>query len=156
MKKVLTLCIVHQHPKVLLGYKKRGFGKGRWNGFGGKVEKGESIEEAAKREVHEEAGITVEDIKQVGIIEFSFRGSPEILEVHIFRAQNFTGKPIETEEMKPQWFHVEKIPFQTMWSDDSYWFPLFLEGKKFRGKFLFDEHDHILAHELSVVEEMEK
>ncbi len=55
MKKLLTLCIVHQHPRVLLGMKKRGFGIGHWNGFGGKVEEGESIEEAAKREVKEEA-----------------------------------------------------------------------------------------------------
>lgn len=154
MRNILTLCIVHQHPKVLLGYKKRGFGKGRWNGFGGKVEKGESIEEAAKREVQEEVRITVENLEKVGVIEFTFRGNPDILEVHIFRVQHFEGNPGETEEMKPQWFHVEKIPFQTMWSDDSYWFPLFLEGKKFRGKFLFDEHDRVLSHELSVVEEV--
>ena len=38
MKKLLTLTIIYQHPKVLLGMKKRGFGAGRWNGFGGKVE----------------------------------------------------------------------------------------------------------------------
>jgi hypothetical protein len=42
MKKLLTLCIVHQNDKVLLGMKKRGFGMGRWNGFGGKVEAGAS------------------------------------------------------------------------------------------------------------------
>jgi hypothetical protein len=37
MKKILTLTIIYQHPRVLLGMKKRGFGAGRWNGFGGKV-----------------------------------------------------------------------------------------------------------------------
>ncbi|MDP4007437.1 MAG: hypothetical protein Q8P55_02500 [bacterium] len=43
MRKLFTLCIVQQEGQVLLGMKKRGFGKGRWNGFGGKV-KGEPIE----------------------------------------------------------------------------------------------------------------
>ena len=49
MKKLLTLVLVTRPNQVLLGMKKRGFGMGRWNGFGGKVEKGETILEAAKR-----------------------------------------------------------------------------------------------------------
>ena len=47
--KVLTLLFALRPGHVLLGMKKRGFGKGRWNGFGGKVEKDETIEEAAIR-----------------------------------------------------------------------------------------------------------
>jgi hypothetical protein len=38
MKKILTLCVPINDGKVLLGMKKRGFGAGRWNGFGGKME----------------------------------------------------------------------------------------------------------------------
>lgn len=50
-RKVLTLLLVVDETKqrVLLGLKKRGFGIGKWNGFGGKVETGESVSEAAKR-----------------------------------------------------------------------------------------------------------
>jgi len=47
--KVLTLAFVRRQGEILLGYKKRGFGAGKWNGFGGKVETGETIEAAAKR-----------------------------------------------------------------------------------------------------------
>ena len=47
--KLLTLLFVLKPGKVLLGYKKRGFGADRWNGFGGKVQQGENIEEAAIR-----------------------------------------------------------------------------------------------------------
>ena len=47
--KLLTLLFVLKPGKVLLGYKKRGFGADRWNGFGGKVQQGETIEEAAIR-----------------------------------------------------------------------------------------------------------
>ena len=149
MKKSLTLCIIHQHPNVLLGMKKRGFGEGRWNGFGGKVQFGESMEEAAKRELQEEAGINVENLEKAGVLEFSWQGKSEILEVHIFSAQNFDGIPTESEEMKPQWFHKDEIPFDEMWPDDRYWFPLLFAGKKFTGKFLFSEGDAVLEYELS-------
>jgi 8-oxo-dGTP diphosphatase/2-hydroxy-dATP diphosphatase len=49
MIKTLTLVLVRQGQNVLLGMKKRGFGVGRWNGFGGKVEKQETILDGAKR-----------------------------------------------------------------------------------------------------------
>ncbi|MDP2874442.1 MAG: 8-oxo-dGTP diphosphatase [bacterium] len=154
MKKLLTLCMIYQHPKVLLGMKKRGFGAGRWNGFGGKVAAAETVEAAAKREAQEEAGIEVKNLAKVGIIEFEFKGNPEILEVHIFRSDTFSGEPTESEEMKPQWFQVDEIPFKEMWPDDPYWMPLFLGGKKFKGKFLFGESDIILEQELTEVAEM--
>jgi len=135
MKKLLTLSIIHQHPKVLLGMKKRGFGAGRWNGFGGKVRGKETIESAAKRELREEAGIETESLEKVGIIDFEFKGNPEILQVHIFKAEKFSGELVESEEMKPQWWHIDEIPFKEMWPDDIHWMPLFLSGKKFKGKF---------------------
>lgn len=134
--------------------KKRGFGVGRWNGFGGKVAEGESIEDAARRETYEEAGVVLGEIVKQGIINFSWEGKPEILEVHIFRAENFEGEPIESEEMRPQWFHVDEIPFGSMWADDSYWIPLLLKGKKFKGQFLFGEGDRIIDRTLSEVEDL--
>ncbi len=153
-KRQMTLCIVHQHPRVLLGMKKNGFGKGRWNGFGGKVKAGEAIEDAAKREVLEEAGIMVDHLEKMGVIDFEFKGNPEILEVHIFKAIDFTGEPKESDEMKPQWFNIDEIPFKEMWPDDIFWIPLFLKGEKFKGKFLFGEADVILEKELKVVGEL--
>ncbi|MFH0806192.1 MAG: NUDIX domain-containing protein [Candidatus Brennerbacteria bacterium] len=119
----LTLCIVHQPPRILLGMKKRGFGAGRWNGFGGKLLPGETIAQALMREVKEEAGIAPVDPEEMAVIDFRFRHKPdEVLEVHIFRATEFVGTPIESEEMKPH-------------------------GLK-REPFLFDESDVVLEHNL--------
>ena len=42
-KKVLTLVYIRDDENILLGLKKRGFGTGKWNGFGGKVQAGETI-----------------------------------------------------------------------------------------------------------------
>jgi len=132
--------------------KKRGFGAGRWNGFGGKVLPLEKVEDAMEREMQEEAGVELKDLRKVGIIDFEFKDNPEILQVHLFRSDDFFGEPIESEEMKPQWFHVDEIPFDDMWPDDRYWIPLFLSGKKFKGKFLFGESDVISDKELGKVQ----
>ena len=128
--------------------KKRGFGAGRWNGFGGKLEAGETIEEAAKREIHEESGIEVGSLEKLGVLDFEFENNLEILEVHIFKCRDFTGSPQESEEMRPAWFNINEIPFKEMWPDDVYWFPLFLKNKKFTGKFLFDDKDNMLKREI--------
>lgn len=151
MKKIFTLGIIYRPPKVLLGMKKRGFGKGRWNGFGGKVKNGEIIEEALEREMKEELGIVPKDFEKVGIIEFQFQGNPEILEVHFFKINEFTGIPRESEEMKPKWFDIREIPFDQMWPDDKYWFPLLLRGKKFKGKFIFEGRNKIIDYHLQEI-----
>lgn len=148
MKKVLTLLVIHKGNKVLLGMKKRGFGMGNWNGFGGKVQDGETIEVAAKRELLEESGLRVDVIEELGVLNFSWQDKPDVLEVHIFKALDFIGNLVESEEMRPQWFSVSEIPFEKMWQDDKYWFPLFLQNKKFRGTILFDDHNNIVKYEL--------
>lgn len=122
---------------------------GKWNGFGGKVDQGESIEEAAKRELFEESGVSVANIEKLGVLDFSWKGKEQdILEVNIFKATDFSGQPQETEEMKPQWFAVNEIPFEKMWSSDKLWYAPFLENKKFTGKFVFDEDNKVINYEL--------
>lgn len=153
MKKVFTLCFIREDGKILLGMKKRGFGEGRWNGFGGKVEDYESIEEAAKREAKEECGIDVVLSKKIGIIDFIFLNNKKELEVHIFEVLNYNGIPYETEEMRPCWFTKKDIPFKDMWPDDYYWFPSFLDGKRFKGRFIFKDENNIINYELNIVEQ---
>ncbi len=121
---------------------------GKWNGFGGKLEPGETIDEAAMREIREEVGVMPVDILRVGVLDFSWQGKPEVLEVHVFKAVDFEGEPMESEEMKPQWFHIDEIPFDKMWQDDKYWLPFFLKDKKFKGRFIFDDNNSVVSHEL--------
>ena len=150
MKKVLTLCVVHTAGQILLGMKKKGFGAGRWNGFGGKVEAGETIEAAAKRETFEEVGLVAEQLDPFGVLEFSFQQNNETLEVHVFRVLAYRGQPQESDEMAPRWFALNEIPFDKMWADDWYGLPLLLAGKKFRGSFLFSSDDELI--ETSLIE----
>lgn len=153
--KIFTLCLIHTDTHILLGRKKRGFGEGKWNGLGGKVEKGESVETAVRREVLEEAGIHIPTVEKVGVVHFEYDGNPEIMEAHIFRAREFEGSLSESEEMEPQWFAFGEIPFDHMWQDDKYWVPLLLKGVKFKGKFNFDADQNLLGGGVEEVLELE-
>lgn len=139
--KLLTLVIVENGGEVLLGLKKRGFGVGKWNGFGGKVEAGESIADAARRELSEEAGIDALSLEHRAISRFRFGDDSEVLEVHTFACSDFRGTPKETEEMHPQWFPIAKIPYDGMWPDDMHWLPKFLAGERFQAYFGFAGYD---------------
>lgn len=152
-RKILTLCLLQKDGQVLLGMKKRGFGEGRWNGFGGKLQQGESIEEATLRELREESGLIAKSLEKIGRIDFEFHDNRgHILEVHLYKSDDFEGEMAESDEMLPQWFSEMEVPLDKMWPDDKHWFPLFLAGKKFTGYFLFGENDSILKMELIEVE----
>jgi mutator protein MutT len=147
---IMTLSLVYQHPKILLGLKKRGFGKGRWNGHGGKVKENETLEENIVREMQEECGITPTKFEKRGVMYFEFKEIPEqIIEVNLFAIREFEGEPIETEEMKSRWFDINDLPWNEMWSDDPIWHPLFIEGKNFEANFLFDGKEKVIQHEIA-------
>jgi 8-oxo-dGTP diphosphatase / 2-hydroxy-dATP diphosphatase len=149
--KITTLCLVYKHPKILLGMKKRGFGEGRWNGYGGKVTADETIEENVIREMQEECGLTPTKFEKRGVLYFEFKGGSDIIEVNLFAIDEYDGEIKETEEMKPRWFDINDLPWNEMWSDDPIWYPLFLAGKKFRGNFLFDGQEKVIRHELEEI-----
>jgi len=141
-----TLVFVIRDGKILLIDKKTGFGKGKVNGPGGKVEKGESPEACAVRECQEELEITVLDLQYCGQHRFQFVDGYSLL-VWVYRAENFTGVPTETVEAKPLWVELDKIPYEKMWEDDIIWLPMVLGGEKFQGRWLFDG-DSMLDYEL--------
>ncbi|EDQ92039.1 uncharacterized protein MONBRDRAFT_14719 [Monosiga brevicollis MX1] len=150
-RKLLTLIFaVRQDGARLLGMKKRGFGAGRYNGFGGKVEPGEEIDVGAVRELHEESLLLTEPqhLRRVGRLFFEFQDDTTILDVHIFDTRIWQGEAAETEEMRPQWFNEEDVPFDMMWPDDRYWFPLMRQGKYFTGYFYFKDQSTFSHHKL--------
>jgi 8-oxo-dGTP pyrophosphatase MutT (NUDIX family) len=142
-KKLYTLAIPHDSHRVLLGMKKIGFGEGRWNGFGGSVNLGETVVEAAVRELYEESGLTAKTLYRGGVLTFDFEDSLKVLEVHLFHVGSFRGTPIETDEMRPQWFSNNKIPYDQMWPDDQHWLPNFLQERIQIGNFHFIDQNRI-------------
>lgn len=148
----MTLAIAHRGDEILLGLKKRDFGKGRWNGFGGKLEPGEDIETALRREVKEESGMVLKKFDKRGIFKFIFENEPQTLEVHLYKILEYEGEPSESEEMLPRWFSVSEIPFDQMWPDDIYWMPLFLADKKIKAEFFLKDKNTLLNKTIEEVE----
>jgi 8-oxo-dGTP diphosphatase len=129
-----TLCFLLRGApptSVLLGHKKRGFGVDKWAGIGGRIEEGESVVTAACREVFEEIGVTIAeaDMQARGLITFDFPYRPAWTQsVYVFVATSWQGEPSESEEMRPQWYACDALPFDQMWDDARYWLPQLIAG----------------------------
>lgn len=136
-----TVVFLLKNTSVLLGLKKTGHGKNNFLGIGGKLEAGESIEDAAVRELAEEIGISSPRLRKVGIVNFYF---PHIkderwnMQVHVFTTTHWMGTPQESEEIKPVWFDKNTIPYDRMWDDARYWLPQVLDGQKMLGEFMYN------------------
>jgi len=72
--------------------------------------------------------------------------------VNFYCCTNWTGTPKESEEMKPRWFSIDKIPYSKMWPDDQFWLPLFFDGKMITGRIVFGQNDEILQNSIRALE----
>jgi 8-oxo-dGTP diphosphatase len=131
-----TLLFVIEPTRILLIEKKRGLGAGKINGPGGKLEPGETAEQAVIREAHEEIGICPTAPLSMAKLFFSFADGFS-LECEVFTAHHFEGRLIETEEARPFWCPLDAIPYDRMWEDDRYWLPAVLAGDRVTAWFSF-------------------
>jgi ADP-ribose pyrophosphatase YjhB (NUDIX family) len=150
-----TICFPITDDEILLGMKIKGFGAGKYNGFGGKFDssKGDkTIEDTAVRELREESKLEadVRDLEYVALIDFDFPAKPILNQrVRVYLLKIWKGAPGRTKEMDPKWFSRDNIPYRhpiyKMWDSDRLWLPSLLEGKKFYAKFLWKEDNESVA-----------
>jgi len=146
---IWTICLLTQGDRVCLAMKKRGHGVGKWNGAGGKPLESESLENTAKRETREEIGVTLINITKVAEIEFKDlpSGSSDFASAYI--STDWVGEPVETEEMRPQWFEINNLPFDQMWSADKIWIPEVLSGRHIKAIFEYSDNDNLVKSQIS-------
>lgn len=136
------------HRYVLLGRKKKGFGTGKIVGVGGKLEPGESDEDAACREVHEETGVRIvpEALEDAGRIYFDFPQQPQWnMDAVLFVCRQWQGVPAESVEIVPDWHRLDRLPLQLMWHDAGHWLPLALSGERPRLKVVMQADNETVA-----------
>ncbi len=156
----MTLGFLLRDGQVCLIYKKRGFTAGRHNGFGGKVGdksefKDETVEESFIREAMEELEISITGFNRSGEIVCKFPHQPEInAVVHVFVCNDgdWVGEPQETEEVRPDWFKIDEIPYDEMWDDEKYWLPKVLDGQNIKAKFEFDKEGKVTKQDFKTPE----
>lgn len=140
---------------VLLGRKRRGLGYGKWNGFGGKIEAGETMRQCAARELREECGLTADPAALTMAADLYFCQPSDMSWSHagvVYLVREWEGEPHLSDEMEPRWFAPEELPYEEMWEADRIWLPLVLAGRRLRGTVYFAEDgDHVTATEFQEV-----
>lgn len=153
---VFLLKYINGKLHVCLGMKKRGFAEGMWNGYGGKANPEETEIQAARRELKEESGVSVDEnlLEPSGVIQYTEpRGN---WSVHLFVVSDYNGpEPQEMEEMKPQYWPVDHLPWEHMWENDKQWLPQLLEGKVISGKVVNGENGACVSAAFSFREKNE-
>lgn len=126
--------------QVLLGRKKKGLGLGNIVGLGGKLEPGESAVDAAVREIEEESGLVVaaSALVPMGVLTYLFPHREAWSQVsNVFVVTEWSGTPVESDELNPVWFDLAALPVDEMWDDARHWLPGVLAGKPVTATFTF-------------------
>lgn len=130
----------HDAREVLLGYKKSGFGAGRWVGLGGHIEDGEKPVEAAIREVAEESSLVTwpDSLIQMASLTFVFPARPTWDQTaEVFVTSEYSGQAGESDELVPRWFAASELPLEGMWDDAKFWLPVVLAGERVTATITF-------------------
>ena len=104
--------------------------------------------EAALRELEEEVGLRAQerDLESVGQLTFLFPFEPSFSQrVHVFVVRCWEGEPQEGREVAPTWFDPDRVPFERMWHDGTFWFPRIISGERIRAEFTFREDNETVA-----------
>lgn len=108
-----------------------------WKGInfpGGHVEDGEGLVDAAIREVKEETGLTVDNLKACGVVHWYNDKTKERYFVFNFKTDIFSGELIgETEEGKVFWVDIDDLPYLNFADGFKDRLPMFLEDKYIEG-----------------------
>ncbi len=110
--------MVLRDGKLLLGQRRNTHGDGEWALIGGKLDHGESIEECCRREIREESGMEIQNVR-FGSLMNSIKYPPKHFLAIGMVADWKSGEPqIFPEEKISEWgwFEFDKLP-QPMFLD---------------------------------------
>jgi 8-oxo-dGTP diphosphatase len=116
----------------------------RYNGLGGHVEAGEEVARAARREVWEEAGIEVRDLRLRGVVHIDLGVTPGIL-MFVFSARSETRETCPSDEGSLHWLPLDALAEYDLVED----VPVLLqrltdeEAGLFSARYFYDAEDHL-------------
>ena len=143
-----TLCYIEKDGYYLMLHrvkKKDDANRGKWIGFGGQFEEGESPEECVCREVLEETGLTLTDYRYRGIVTFASDVYETEL-MHLFTADGFCGELLsECNEGEMAWIKKADLPTLPMWEGDRVFLDLLTKDIPFFSLKLIYRQDSLVG-----------
>lgn len=142
-----TLCYLEKDGCYLMLHrvkKQQDENAGKWIGVGGKFEEGESPEECARREVREETGLALEEVRPRGIVTFvSDQWGTEYM--HLFTSTRFSGTLHACDEGELAWVPVSQVTKLELWEGDRIFLDLLARDVPFFSLKLVYEADSLCA-----------
>lgn len=105
---VAVAIITNQHNEVLVSLRaKEAHQGGLWEFPGGKLEQGESVFDALKREISEELNISINKAFAFKQIQHNYVDKSVLLD--IWRVESFSGEPVGAEGQQVKWLAINDL-----------------------------------------------
>ncbi|HON56494.1 MAG TPA: 8-oxo-dGTP diphosphatase [bacterium] len=144
--KLGALVYIIKNKKVLMLHRNKNTNDshyGRWVAPGGKINFNETPADCAMREVLEETGLTLKNLKLSGFLTFPNIGnSPfgDLWYVWVFKSTKFSGELIDSPEGELQWINIADLEKINMWDGDRIFTPLVFKNKIFDIELIYDNN----------------
>ena len=149
--RLTTLCYIERDECYLMmnrNKKSNDENEGKWIGVGGHLEENESPEECVLREIKEETGLEVTDLRLRGIITFILPDWGNEL-TFLYTAKTDTAEAAPCSEGTLAWIPISKIPALSLWEGDRIFLPL-LQSRQdcFSLKLIYSSGGALTGHSL--------
>lgn len=141
--KLATLCYIRQNGRTLMLHrikKENDMHEWKWNGLGGKFEEWETPEECAIREIEEESGLKVKNLKLKAFLTFPAFDTIETWYVWVFVINDFEWEMIESAEWVLEWIDNDKLFELNVWEWDKVFLKCLDQEWLFSGKFIYEDY----------------
>ena len=119
--------------------------KNKYVGVGGHVEKGETFDDAMKREIKEETNLDVLDYKYRGVVYFNNGVYEE--NMYLYHVTKFKGVIKECDEGTLYWIPKSEIFNLNLWEGDKYFLKPFMETDKLINLKMYYKGDKLVRWE---------
>ena len=160
IRKAVRCYLIKNNKIVVIKYKKGNRKEGYYDIPGGKIEEGESPKQTVIREMKEETGINIKNLKYKGIMTIEYPDRKFIFDTFI--SNEYEGEPQAFEESTAEWIETkellqkEKILSNIMILDRFFIKGLIDDNYNFSMHIVVDEQEDILKVKYEVKENKKK